>query len=91
MTSHGSMNYSSSDERIILSMAVVSVRNSSGKLISARALVDAGSQLNLKKGGKLNLTGISEKNSLSKSSVNLTVMSRDKSTQLNVSLHLRKK
>ena len=92
-TSHASVNYAASDERIILATAVVRVRSSSGQLIPARALLDSGSQSNLiteelaqllrlkKEGGSLNLTCIGETNSLSKFRVNLTVTSSVNSTQ----------
>ncbi|XP_037819937.1 uncharacterized protein LOC119609284 [Lucilia sericata] len=92
-TSNASVNYSSSDDRIILATAVVKVRNSSGNFILARALLDSGSQPNLiteelaqllrlkREGGRLNLNGICETNSYSKSCVNLPVTSRVNSTQ----------
>ena len=86
-TSHVSVNYSASDERNILAITMVVVRSYSGQLIPARALLDSGSQPNLiteelaqllrlkVEGGTLNLNGIGETNSLSKSRVNLTVNS----------------
>ena len=44
---HASVNYSSSDENVILATAVVKVRCSSGNYIPTRALLDYGSQPNL--------------------------------------------
>ena len=46
-TFHAPVNYSASDERIISATAVVTVRSSSGQLISARAILASGSQSNL--------------------------------------------
>ena len=82
-TLHGTVNYSSSDERDILETAIVSVERSFGKLIPARAFLYSGSRANLiteelaqllrlkREGGRLNFTGISGTNS-SSSKVNST-------------------
>ena len=80
-TSHASVNHSASDERIVLTTALVRLRSSSGQLIPARALLDSSYQSNLiteelpqllrlkKEGARFNLNGISETNSLFKLTV----------------------
>ncbi|XP_037823707.1 uncharacterized protein LOC119612057 [Lucilia sericata] len=92
-TLNNAVNHSSSDDNVILATAVVKVKCSSGDYVLARALLDSGSQTNLiteelaqklrmkRKIGRLNLTGIGEVNSIAKSNVEISVMSRVNSTQ----------
>ncbi|KAI8116345.1 hypothetical protein CVS40_11573 [Lucilia cuprina] len=92
-TSNNAVKHSSSDDNVILATAVVKVKCSSGVYVLARTLLDSGSQTNLiteelaqklrikRKIGRLNLTGIGEVNSIAKSNVEISVMSRVNSTQ----------
>ncbi|XP_075167480.1 uncharacterized protein LOC142239573 [Haematobia irritans] len=88
-----SANHSSSNENTILATAVVEVQTRTGEFILARALLDSGSQPNLitedlvqklqlkKCKDILNLTGIGEIGSSSKSNVQVTFKSRLNATK----------
>ena len=87
------VHHAFSDDSVILTTAVVQVKDISGKFEKARALLDSGSQTNLitedlaqrlkikKEGGKLNWSSICDTKSCANASLQMTVKSRINNTQ----------